>query len=304
MEYFRTQQWGGLWRKGRKNQAFVQSWSFWLCRPVLFRHWFLESHRWCCPFFIFRDRLVLTWNFISRIQAGSLIQESKIWKIWWFLCGIIMCWNILSREKRTMSKKQGSSLQTVPICFRKWIWLIPPLRLSTASICLMKTENGWAVVSTRRQWKIWSFRIKFIKKSIPVFWKAAMNTGIWHMMNARMCVCVYTMGRWRSPAAALFPLEKVRWIRCFPKQKNIRKAAGWSQEKKDRFCLQMKREKNRQNRCWKFRIWEAVRKRLEIRWLSFMEGKPGLGLNWGWHFPRIWSMPRSVPPYSLLQWFF
>lgn len=33
-------------------------------------------------FFIFRDRLVLTWNFISRIQAGSLIQESKIWKIW------------------------------------------------------------------------------------------------------------------------------------------------------------------------------------------------------------------------------
>ena len=46
------------------------------------------------------------------------------------------------------------------------------------------------------------------------------------LRGACMYVCVYTMRRWRSPAAALFPLEKVRWIRCFPKQKNIRKAAG------------------------------------------------------------------------------
>ena len=50
----------------------------------------------------------------------------------------------------------------------------------------------------------------------------------WYMTHderAYVCMRVYNEEMEES-GCCIIPLEKVRWIRCFPKQKNIRKAAG------------------------------------------------------------------------------
>lgn len=89
----------------------------------------------------------------------------------------------------------------------------------------------------------------------------------WYMTHderAYVCMRVYNEEMEES-GCCIISLGKSAVDTLFSKTKEYPESSWLITGEKDRFCLQMKREKNRQNRCWKFRIWEAVRKRSEIR---------------------------------------
>ena len=116
------------------------------------------------------------------------------------------------------------------------------------------------------------------------------------MMNARMYVCVYTMRRWRSPAAALFPLEKVRWIRCFPKQKNNPESSWLITGEKGQILFANEKGKEQAKQMLEIQDLGSSEEKIGNQMTLFYGGKTGFGIELRMALPKnlIYASIRST----------
>lgn len=186
-----TQQWGGLWRK-EENQVFVIKLIFLTLSAIISGYDSDRTHG-VVRFHFSQASFWLLGISISRIQAGSLIQESKK-KYGDFSGGIIML-NILSRRSVQWTSKGAACKQYHLFC--KWIWLILPSVYCRTHSFNRKRRIVLVEMFLNGDSGKYASRIKFIKKQFQ-FLKS--SNEYWYMTWwTRVCVCVYNEEMERPP---------------------------------------------------------------------------------------------------------